>query len=114
MRTRNTDSSFDVWSLVLLQVSGSLCTPFSERQQTLKFHSHDQHASDDAQHQSLEDQSDQSEEHDANFDAGGDDGVINQTSDFLMIRNLTSTNDGVFRINIDVDIVSKGPLWWLF
>ena len=70
----------------------------------MKFHRHYENSSD-AEHPELEERLGQSGENYSKVDADVAED-INQSSGFLLINNVTFTNETTFRINVDVDIVS--------
>ena len=70
----------------------------------MKFHRHSENSTD-ADHQELEERLGQSGENYSKVDEDIAE-VINQSSGFVLINNVTFTNETTLRIEVDVDIVS--------
>eukprot|EP00977_Amphora_coffeiformis_P016525 scaffold5138_cov170-Amphora_coffeaeformis.AAC.6 len=81
-------------------VSGSLCTPFSEREKTLRSHHGDVESIADAQNVQLNEQGHRRQE-------SVDSEMLTQSSRYFLINNMTNNNkQNSFRIDVDLDIVS--------
>ena len=84
-------------------MSGSLCTPFSERRETLQFHLREENSDEPGGNDGNaypKEQKDDQRVLDPELD------LIAQSSGFVLVNNLTDRRKTLFDIDVDIDIVS--------
>jgi len=83
----------------LVQVSGSLCTPFSEWEQVLQSHYRNDESIANTQKEMPDEQGDVRQD-------SIDNNMLTQSGRYFLISNMTDNQQNSFSIDVDLDIVS--------